>query len=70
MSAVFIHRQGRPFVAATNSESLLALGELIEAGKVTAVIDRTYRLADVPEAFGYLDEGHAQGKVVVAVERD
>ena len=70
LSAIFIRQQGRPFVAATNSESLLALGELIEAGKVTPVIDRTYPLADAPEAFRYLDEGHARGKVVVAVGRD
>ena len=66
LSATFVRQQGRPFVAATNSESLLALGELIEAGKVTPVIDRTYPLADAPEAFRYLDEGHARGKVVVA----
>lgn len=67
LSAIFIRQQGSPFVAATNSESLLELNELIEAGKVTPVIDRTYPLADSREAFRYLDEGHARGKVVVAV---
>lgn len=70
LSAIFIRQQGSPFVATTNSESLLALNELIEAGEVTPVIDRTYPLADAPEPFRYLDEGHARGKVVVAVERD
>jgi NADPH:quinone reductase-like Zn-dependent oxidoreductase len=42
-----------------------ALGELIEAGKVTPVIDRTYPLRDAPEAIRYLHEGRARGKVVV-----
>ena len=46
------------------------LKELIEAGKVTPVIDRTYPLSETPEAFRYLDEGHAQGKVVITVEHN
>jgi NADPH:quinone reductase-like Zn-dependent oxidoreductase len=41
------------------------LGELVEAGKVTPVIDRTYRLSETPEALSYLGEGHARGKVVI-----
>ena len=44
LAAMFVRQQAAPFVAATNSESLLALNELIEAGKVTPVIDRTYPL--------------------------
>lgn len=46
---------------------LLFLKEWIEAGKITPVIDRCYSLAEVPQAIGYLGEGHAQGKVVIAV---
>jgi NADPH:quinone reductase-like Zn-dependent oxidoreductase len=69
LTAVFVRQQGSPFVAATNSESLLALNEFIEAGKVTPVIDRTYPLSDAPDAFRYLDEGHARGKVVITVEK-
>jgi NADPH:quinone reductase-like Zn-dependent oxidoreductase len=69
LTAVFVRQQGSPFVAATNSESLLALNELIEAGEVTPVIDRTYPLSDAAEAFRYLDEGHARGKVVITVEK-
>jgi NADPH:quinone reductase-like Zn-dependent oxidoreductase len=69
LTAVFVRQQGSPFVAATNSQSLLALNELIEAGKVTPVIDKTYRLDEAAKAFGYLDEGHARGKVVVAVQQ-
>jgi NADPH:quinone reductase-like Zn-dependent oxidoreductase len=45
----------------------LVLKELIESGKVTPVIDRTYPLAAVPEAIRYLQEGHAQGKVIITV---
>jgi NADPH:quinone reductase-like Zn-dependent oxidoreductase len=41
--------------------------ELIEAGKVTPVIDRTYPLSEVPEAMGYVGEGRAQGKVVITI---
>ena len=43
------------------------LTELIEAGEVTPVIDRTHSLGEVPEAIRYLERGHARGKVVIAV---
>jgi NADPH:quinone reductase-like Zn-dependent oxidoreductase len=43
------------------------LKELIEAGRITPVIDRTYPLSEVPEAIRYLEEGRAQGKVVITV---
>jgi len=48
-------------------EDLLFLKELLEAGQVTPVIDRTYPLGEVPEAIRYLEEGHAQGKVIITV---
>jgi len=67
ISSLFVRQIGRVFVAKTNSERLLALKELIEAGKVTPVIDRTYPLRDTARAFAYLDEGHARGKVVLQV---
>lgn len=41
--------------------------ELFEAGKVKPVIDRRYKLSEVPEAFTYFTEGHAQGKVIITV---
>ena len=50
-----------------NHEDLIVLKELIESGKLTPVIDRTYPLAEVPEAIRYLQEGHAQGKVVITL---
>jgi NADPH:quinone reductase-like Zn-dependent oxidoreductase len=68
LAGIFVRQQAAPFVAATNNESLLALKDLIEAGRVTPVIDRTYPLGETAEAFRYLDLGHARGKVVIAVE--
>jgi NADPH:quinone reductase-like Zn-dependent oxidoreductase len=46
---------------------MAVLKELIEAGKITPVIDRTYSLSEVPEAIRYLEAGHAQGKVIITV---
>jgi NADPH:quinone reductase-like Zn-dependent oxidoreductase len=54
-------------MAKPNNKDLAFLKELIEAGKVKPVIDRCYPLAEVPEALRYLEEGHAQGKVVITV---
>jgi NADPH:quinone reductase-like Zn-dependent oxidoreductase len=55
------------FVNKENHEDLIVLKELIESGKVTPVIDRTYPLEDAPEAIRYLEGGHARGKVVITV---
>jgi NADPH:quinone reductase-like Zn-dependent oxidoreductase len=51
----------------SNKKDLVVLKEFLEAGKITPVIDRTYPLAEVPEAVGYLENGHARGKVVITV---
>lgn len=50
------------------SEDLEVLRELIEGRKLTPVIDRSYSLSQTPEAVGYLEEGHARGKVVISLE--
>ena len=50
-----------------NKEDLAVLAELFEAGKVVPVIDRSYKLSEVPEALRYLEEGQAQGKVVITM---
>jgi NADPH:quinone reductase-like Zn-dependent oxidoreductase len=55
------------FINKENYQDLLVLNELIESGKVTPVIDKTYPLAEVPEAIRYLEGGHARGKVVISV---
>jgi NADPH:quinone reductase-like Zn-dependent oxidoreductase len=47
---------------------LVLLSDLLAAGKVVPVIDRRYSLTGVPEALRYLEEGHAQGKVVITVK--
>jgi NADPH:quinone reductase-like Zn-dependent oxidoreductase len=51
----------------SSKEDLGIVQELIGSGKVTPVVDRTYKLSEVPEAIRYLEEGHARGKVVIAV---
>jgi NADPH:quinone reductase-like Zn-dependent oxidoreductase len=56
-----------PLLARNSRDDLAVLRELIEAGKVTPVIDRTYPLSEVPEAIRYLEEGHARGKVVITM---
>ena len=63
----FVSQKLLSFTVSPNSEDLGALKGLIEAGKVSPVIDRRYSLNEVPEAIGYLEQGHARGKVVVAV---
>ncbi len=55
------------FIAKFNKPDLEALRELLEAGKVTPVIDRRYELSEIADAFRYLGEGHAQGKIVINV---
>ena len=56
--------------AKPNQKDLAFLKELLEAGKVVPVIDRTYPLREVPEALRYLEAGHARGKVVITVEQN
>ncbi len=56
------------FMAQLKQEDLTLLGDLMQAGKVTPVIDRRYRLSETPEAIRYLEEGHARGKVVITLE--
>jgi NADPH:quinone reductase-like Zn-dependent oxidoreductase/FtsP/CotA-like multicopper oxidase with cupredoxin domain len=55
------------FISSENAEDLTALRQLIESGQVTPAIDRTYPLSQVPAAIRYLIQGHARGKVVIAV---
>ena len=66
--SLFMRQHGKLFVADSNRKDMIALKDLIEAGKVTPVIDRSYPLSDVPEALGYAEQGHVPGKVVIAVQ--
>ena len=63
----FVSQRLRPFVLMEKKEDLVVLKELIEAGEVTPVIDRTYPLREASDAIRYLEEGHARGKVVITV---
>ncbi len=68
MLSLFVRQKTRTFVSTGKNEYLVVLKELIEAGKVTPVIDRTYPLNEVPEAIRYMEERHARGKVVITLE--
>ena len=61
---------GQMETAKPNKKDLVFVKELLEAGKVVPVIDRTYPLSEVPEAIRYLEAGHAKGKVVITVQQN
>jgi NADPH:quinone reductase-like Zn-dependent oxidoreductase len=63
-----LDRRLRPFLLSPKLEDLVVLKELIEAGKITPVMDRTYPLSETPQAIGHVGEGHARGKVAITVE--
>ncbi len=64
---LFVGQRLVTFIAKIDRGDLLVLSELMESGKVTPVVDRTYPLSEAPEAMAYLEAGHAQGKVVITV---
>src|SRR5207302_9559176 len=55
------------FIVSPKQETLVVLTELIESGKVTPVIDRTYPMSETRQAIDHVGRGHARGKVVVTV---
>jgi NADPH:quinone reductase-like Zn-dependent oxidoreductase len=63
----FVGQRLRMLASKPRQDDLMVLWELIEAGKLTPVIDRTYPLGEVPEAIRQLEQGHAGGKVVITV---
>ena len=63
----FVSQRLGTFISRENHEDLIVLKELIEAGRVTPVIDRSYPLSEVPEAIRHLEQGRARGKVVITV---
>ena len=66
-SSPFVRQRMRIFLTRHTKDDLAVLKELVEAGEVTPVIDRRYQLSEVPEALRYQGEGHAHGKIVIAV---
>jgi NADPH:quinone reductase-like Zn-dependent oxidoreductase len=63
----FVGQKLTTFISKENHEDMLVLKELIEAGKITPVIDRTHPLREVPQAIRYVEQGHARGKVVITI---
>jgi len=66
----FVSQSFVMFVAKLRKDDLTILGGLMQAGEITPVIDKTYPLSEAPEAFRYLEEGHARGKVVITLEHN
>jgi NADPH:quinone reductase-like Zn-dependent oxidoreductase len=66
--SMFISRKLVVFLARPKKEDLNTIRELLAAGKVKPVIDRCYRLSEVPDAIRYLEQKHARGKVVITLE--
>ncbi|WP_031148565.1 NAD(P)-dependent alcohol dehydrogenase [Streptomyces erythrochromogenes] len=63
----FVRQRLLVLTAAPDRENLAALRELVESGRVTPAVDRTYPLREVPEAIRYLEVEHARAKVVITV---
>jgi NADPH:quinone reductase-like Zn-dependent oxidoreductase len=66
----FISQKMGMMMAEIRQEDLAAMRDLMQAGKVTPVIDRTYPLSQVREAMKYLEAGHARGKVILTMGQD
>jgi NADPH:quinone reductase-like Zn-dependent oxidoreductase len=64
----FINQKMGMMMADANQKDLTVLADMMETGKLKPVIDRTYKLDQVPDAIRYLEEGHARGKVIISVE--
>ena len=65
--APFVGQRLRTFISSENAADLVALSELVASGAVTPAVDRTFPLAETPEAIRYLRAGRARGKVVIDV---
>ena len=66
-SSPFVRQQMRIFLTKHTKEDLAVLKELVEAGKVTPVVDRHFQLSEASEALRYQGEGHPRGKIVIVV---
>jgi NADPH:quinone reductase-like Zn-dependent oxidoreductase len=63
----FVGQKLGTWIATQPKEDLETLRELLEAGKITPVVDRTFPLSEAPEAIRYLRDGRAHGKVVITL---
>jgi len=64
----FVNQQMGMMMADANQKDLTVLADMMQTGKLKPVIDRTYKLEQVPDAIRYVEQGHARGKVVITVE--
>jgi NADPH:quinone reductase-like Zn-dependent oxidoreductase len=64
----FVNEKFAMFLAELKQDDLNILAGLMQSGKMTPVIDRTYKLSEAPAALKYLEQGHARGKVVITVQ--
>src|SRR2546426_6514 len=64
----FVSEKFVTYIATLNKADLTILGDLMQAGKVTPVVDRTYKLNETRDALRYLETGLARGKVVINLE--
>ena len=64
----FVSQKMGMMMAQLTKSDLTILGDMMQSGKLKPVIDRTYKLSELPAAIAYLEEGHARGKVVITVE--
>src|SRR6266478_2837784 len=64
----FVRQKFVTYVTKLDKEDLKLLSDLMQSGKVTPVIDRTYKLSETAEAMRYFEQGHARGKVVINLE--
>ena len=64
----FVRKKFVVFIAKVNQQDLIVLSDFMTSGKVRPVIDKRYRLSEAPEAFRYMEEGHAHGKVIITPE--
>jgi NADPH:quinone reductase-like Zn-dependent oxidoreductase len=64
----FVSQKFIAYIAQFNKKDMMVLADLMQSGKMTPVIDKTYKLSETAEALRYLEQGHVRGKVVVSVE--
>ena len=70
MSLIGSKKIGLMGMVKPNPTELVFIKELLDAGKVGPVVDRSYPLSEVAKAIRYLEEGHARGKVVITMEHN
>ena len=64
----FVSQEMGMMMADPSQKDLTVLADMMQSGKVKPIIDRRYKLSEVPQAIRCLEEGHARGKVIISVE--